>query len=174
MRRFMAQTLDWPQPIYIRLAKGFDPVVSSDEVPFQIGKAISMRPGDGRVTLIATGVLTTRALKAAELLATNGLEVEVLHMHTIKPLDDATVLDRARKGKLIVTAEEHSLIGGLGSAVCDLLAAEGVLTRQLRLALPDRFPDDYGSQDNLLERAALQPPQLAAQIQAAIAKFAIA
>ena len=174
MRRFMTQTLDWPQPIYIRLAKGFDPLVSSDDVPFQIGKAISMRPGDGRVVLIATGVVTTRALTAAELLAADGFEVEVLHMHTIKPLDDAAVLERARAAQLIVTAEEHSLIGGLGSAVCDLLAAEGALVRQLRLALPDHFPDDYGSQDNLLERAGLQPPQLAAHIRAAIAKFGIA
>ncbi len=174
MRRFMARTLDWPMPIYIRLAKGFDPVVSDETVPFEIGKSISMRPGDGRVTLISTGVLTTRALKAADQLAADGFEVEVLHMHTVKPLDDAAVLERARQGRLIVTAEEHSRIGGLGSAVCDLLAAEGVLVHQLRLALPDQFPDDYGSQDHLLERAGLQPTQLAEQIRSAISRFSLA
>jgi transketolase len=104
MRRFMSQTLDWPSPIYIRLAKGFDPVVSDENVPFEIGKAISMRPGDGRVTLIATGVMTTRALQAAQTRAEAGLEAEVLHMHTVKPLDAAATVDRGRRGKLAALA----------------------------------------------------------------------
>ena len=164
MRRFMTQTLDWPSPMYIRVAKGFDPVVSTDAVPFVIGKAISMRPGDGRVTMISTGVMSTRALQAATTLAESGLEVEVLHMHTVKPLDAAATIERGRSAKLIVTIEEHTVIGGLGSAVTDLLAESDVLVHQLRLGLPDAFVHDYGSQDHLLASVGLSPAKIAERV----------
>src|SRR5882724_11197663 len=90
MTRFMDQTLDWPGPIYIRLAKGYDPIVSRQELGFAIGKAIPMRLANGsakRALLVTTGVETTRALAAANTLAEDGIECTVLHMHTIKPLD---------------------------------------------------------------------------------------
>jgi transketolase len=164
MRRFMTQTLDWPQPIYIRLAKGFDPVVSSDAVPFQIGKAISMRPGDGRVLLITTGVMTTRALKAADVLAESGLQAEVLHMHTVKPLDRSALIERGLGARLIVTIEEHTVIGGLGSAVSDALAEADLLRHQLRLGLPDAFCHDYESQDHLLNSVGLSPAKIAERV----------
>jgi transketolase len=164
MRRFMTLTLDWPQPIYIRLAKGFDPVVSSDAVPFQIGKAISMRPGDGRVLLITTGVMTTRALKAADVLAESGLQAEVLHMHTVKPLDRSALIERGLGARLIVTIEEHTVIGGLGSAVSDALAEADLLRHQLRLGLPDAFFHDYESQDHLLNSVGLSPAKIAERV----------
>src|SRR5271170_8520604 len=90
MKRFMDQTLDWPGPIYIRLAKGFDPIVSRPELGFEIGKAIVMREavgGRSHVLLVTTGVATTRALAAADALAEDGIECTVMHMHTVKPLD---------------------------------------------------------------------------------------
>src|SRR5271155_3162102 len=108
MVRFMDQTLDWPGPIYIRLAKGFDPIVSRKELGFEIGKAIPMRvaaAGVNRVLLVATGVATTRALAAAELLATLGLECTVLHMHTVKPLDIAAVVHYSYDVRVVVTIE---------------------------------------------------------------------
>lgn len=168
--RVMEQTLDWPGPVYLRLAKGYDPIVSRPEAGFALGRGIVMRP-PGAVLLATTGIMTTRALAAADLLAAEGIAAGVLHLHTIKPLDEALVLELAPKVRLIVTAEEHSTIGGLGSAITDCLAAAGQSVPTLRLALPDAFPMDYGSQDHLLERAGLQPPQLAARIRAAFLSF---
>src|SRR5215475_13945955 len=124
MKRFMDQTLDWPGPIYIRLAKGYtDPVISRDELGFTIGKAIVMREAAGRdrVLLVGTGVATTRALQAATTLAAEGIECTVMHMHTVKPLDIEALLHHAASARLVVTVEEHTVVGGLGSAVIDAL-----------------------------------------------------
>src|SRR5260370_37845806 len=124
MIRFMDRTLDWPGPIYIRLAKGFAPIVSREELGFEIGKAIPMRlaaAGTSRVLLVSTGVATTRALAAAELMAAEGTECTVLHIHTIKPFDAEAVRRHAREVSLVVSVEEHTIIGGLGSAMTDAL-----------------------------------------------------
>ena len=166
MKRFMDQTLDWPGPIYIRLAKGFDPIVSSPEREFAIGKAIVMcesgsRRGD--VVLVSTGVATTRVLEAADMLAEDGLACTVLHMHTVKPLDADALLRYAGDAALVVTVEEHTLLGGLGSAVADLLLEHlpGAVPPLRRLGIPDVFAKNYGNQDDLMEIYGLQPPQIA-------------
>src|SRR5215470_10481420 len=103
MKRFMDVSLDWPGPIYIRLAKGGDPVVSRPENGFVIGKAIPMRrSSDSRpVVLMTTGVMTTEALKAAGKLGSEGLDCTVIHFHTIKPLDESAVLEAARGARLV-------------------------------------------------------------------------
>jgi transketolase len=165
MRRFMPQTLDWPGPIYIRLAKGFDPIVSRAELGFTIGKAIPMRvaaAARGHVLMVSTGVMTTRALEAAKTLAGKGIDCTVLHMHTIKPLDVEALLQHVRGASLVLTLEEHSVIGGLGSAVVDVLIERGgPLPAMRRLGIPDAFVEHYGSQDDLMELYGLQPPQIA-------------
>src|SRR6202049_503367 len=164
MKSLMACTLDWPGPIYIRLAKGGDPVVSRKENGFAIGKAIEMRRRRRRagVALLATGVMTTRCAEAAEELARNGIDASVLHVHTVKPLDAAAVLEQADGARLVVTVEEGVAIGGFGSAVTDLLVAKAGngLPPVLRLALPDAFPHKYGGQDDLLELYGLMPSQI--------------
>lgn len=169
MTRVVEATLDWPDPVYIRFAKGGDPVVSSAENGFTLGKAIAMRSGRD-VAIIATGVMTTRSLEAAKLLAEFGIEASVLHVHTIKPLDEGAVRDAATSAALVVTVEEHSRIGGLGSAVTDVLAEAGITTPQLRLAFPDAFVGTYGSQDSVLQAAGLQPPQIAQSAREALEK----
>ena len=123
MVRLMNCTLDWPNPIYIRLAKGGDPVVSRDENGFAIGKAIPMRRARSRraIVLLATGVMTTNCLAAADLLAKDGHDVSVVHFHTVKPLDEEAVLEFSRDAELVVTVEEGTMIGGFGSAVTDVL-----------------------------------------------------
>jgi transketolase len=166
MKRFMDQTLEWPGPIYIRLAKGYDPIVSRPELGFEIGKAILMREagrGGDRVLLVSTGVATTRALAAADLLAADGVPCSLLHVHTVKPFDSAAVLRHARGCKLVVTVEEHTLVGGLGSAVVDALAdgLPGAMPPVKRLGIPDAFAHKYGSQDQLMEIYGLQPPGIA-------------
>lgn len=168
MARLMAASLEWKGPIYIRVAKGGDPVVSREELGFAIGEAIPMRTGS-EVAILSTGVMTGRALAAAELLAGEGIDAGVLHLHTVKPLDEAAVLAWAGRARLLVTVEEHVLSGGLGSAVLELLADRlDRLPRLKRLGLPDAFPENYGSQDELLKHFGLQPAQIAAAVRDAL------
>ena len=152
MQRFMATTLDWPHPIYIRLGKGGEKVVSRAEHGFEIGKAITLRePGTG--LFITTGVMTQIALMAAEKLAEEQISCGVLHMHTVKPLDHAALGHWLPKVKGVVTVEEHTRIGGLGSAILEFCNDE--MPQQslkiARIGIPDRFARQYGSQDSLLE-----------------------
>ena len=167
MCRLMPATLDLPGPVYIRLAKGYDPVVSRPEHGFEIGKPILMRPL-GRYLLIATGVMTTRALRAAEILAGEGMECGVLHVHTLKPLDESAVVELARQVDGVVTVEEHTLVGGLGSAIAELMSSRlpGRARPLVRLGIPDVFPENYGSQDDLLAHFGLQPEAIAARVRA--------
>ena len=166
MRRFMATTPDHAGPIYIRLGKGGDKIVSRDADGFQIGKAILLRDAD-EVLIVATGVMVNRALAAAEMLSENGIGCGVLNMHTVKPLDTAQLLDLASKIRLVVTAEEHTLMGGLGSAVVEALADHPEVPHPaiLRLGIPDTFAAEYGSQDSLLETYGLQPDRVASRIE---------
>jgi transketolase len=151
MERFMSTTLDWPHPIYIRLAKGGDEVVSKPERGFQIGKAILMRE-PSKSLFISTGITTQIALAASEKLAEEGMEVGVLHMHTVKPLDQAQLKLLLPEMAAVVTAEEHTRIGGLGSALLefcnDNLPRHAQKIR--RVGLPDQFADQYGNQNTLL------------------------
>jgi transketolase len=165
MKRFMAASLDWKSPIYIRLAKGGDPIVSRPEYGFQIGKAIAMRRSAERnpVVLMTTGVMTTNGLAAADILAAAGIDVSVVHFHTIKPLDTAAILDHARAARLVVTIEEGIAIGGFGSGVTDVLV-DGLgpkMPYTKRIALPDSFCGNYGVQSDLFEIYGLSPHQIA-------------
>jgi transketolase len=172
MIRFMKQSVDWPFPIYIRLAKGGDPVVSREDRGFTIGKAIVMRQARSPrpVVLMATGVMTTNCMTAAERLAADGVEASVVHFHTVKPLDAAAVLQHAGEAGLIVTVEEGTMIGGFGSAVTDVLVAKmgQTLPRLIRLGLPDEFPHHYGSQNELWDHYGLMPAQIAAAAEKAM------
>jgi transketolase len=151
MRRLMPHTVDHPGPLYIRLAKGYDPVVSRADLPFEIGKAILMREGADAL-LVTTGVCLQLCLAAAEQLAAQGIEASVLHIHTVKPLDIGTLRECIDTAPVVVAVEEHSVIGGLGSAIAEVIA-EADLTvprRFRRVGLPDRFADRYGSQYSLM------------------------
>lgn len=163
MRRLVPETVDLPGPAYIRLGKGGDPVVTEGIEGFQVGRAYVMREG-ADLLLATTGILLKTALDAADLLAKEGVEACVLHLPTLKPLDEAALLARAAQVPAVLTLEEHSRIGGLGSAVAELLAEAGLprMPRFKRLALPDVYPDRYGSQASLLARYGLTAPDVAA------------
>jgi transketolase len=170
MRRFMPHTLDRPGPIYIRLAKGYDEVVSRESDGFEIGRAITLRE-PGEVLFVTTGVMAQRAFASVHMLEEDGIECGVLHMHTVKPLDAETLLKLAGKVKLVVTVEEHTLIGGLGGAVAELFTDHNWTAAQprlKRLGLPDRFLSNYGSQDFLLERCGLDPAGISATVRASL------
>ena len=165
MKRLMPQTLDWQGPIYIRLGKGGDPVVSRPELGFQIGKAILLREGADAL-IVSTGVTLQVALGAAQQLEAAGVRAGVLHLHTVKPLDQAAVLAQVGRVRALVTVEEHTTTGGLGSAVAEVLAEANLATppRFKRLGLPDAFPDKYGSQASLMARYGLTPEGVAAEV----------
>jgi transketolase len=158
MSRMMPLTVDYPAPIYIRLAKGGDPIVTSEQMGFEIGKAYLMREGRDAL-LISTGVVLKRNLDAAELLRGKGLDVAVLHVPTVKPLDTEAILEYASRVPVVVTAEEHTIIGGLGSAVAEVLAEASFSSSKSfkRIGIPDVFPDQYGSQDSLMARYDITP-----------------
>jgi transketolase len=168
--RLMEETIDWPGPIYIRLAKGGDAIVSKAEHGFRIGRAILMRP-PGEVLMVTTGIMLQRALAAADLLAADGIRAGILHMHTVKPLDVEALLQAIHGVRLVVSLEEHVPTGGLGSAVAETLIDQlgGGLPAMLRLSLPDRFMHNYGSQDSLLRKHGLAPNAIAAAITRAVA-----
>lgn len=170
MTRLMNATLNWPHPIYIRLGKGGEKVISSEHRGFTLGKAIDMIDdckAESDVLLIATGVATAQALEAAKTLAAEGTKCRLLHVHTIKPIDRDAILEASARTKLVVTVEEHSLIGGLGSAVLETLADAGqTLPRIKRLGIGDRFADHYGSQNKLMEVWGLMAPNIVSTIKA--------
>ena len=151
MRRLMIKTLDWPHPMYIRLAKGGDAIVSNDAYGFEIGKGILLKEAkDG--LFITTGVTTQIAIKAAEILQKKRIHCGVLHMHTIKPLDFEILRNCLTKVKGVVIAEEHNRAGGLGSAVLEFCNDEmpEQAIKISRMGIPDSFAEQYGSQNSLL------------------------
>ena len=162
MKRFMPKTLSWDGPIYIRLAKGRDRIVSSDSAPFEIGKAISMRQGSDAL-LVTTGITTQLGLDAAEKLSKeNGIEAAVLHVHTLKPFDVDKLVECAWEVRAVVTVEEHTLVGGLGSAVAEALMEAGMSGgfRFARLGFPDVFTDDFGSQNDIMNKYGISTENL--------------
>ena len=152
MTRLMPHTVEHDGPIYIRLGKGGDPIVTDERIPFEIGKAFPMRDGNDAL-IVSTGICLKYALSVSDTLKQEGVGVAVLHCPTVKPLDSEAILDFAAKARAIVTVEEHTIIGGLGSAVAELLAEADYTTpkRFKRVGIPDVFPNRYGSQDSLME-----------------------
>ena len=145
--------LDLPGPAYLRLGKASEPAVHEARPELVPGRAHLLQDGSD-VTLIATGGMLFAAREAArELAARHGLSVRLLSMHTLKPLDELSVVRAANETRVVVTCEEHSCIGGLGSAVADVLAAlPAPRARLVKFALPDRPSEVVGSQRYLLSR----------------------
>lgn len=138
-------------PAYLRLGRSGEPFVHEGPIAFQIGKAIQVADGDD-VTLIATGAMVHEAVQAADDLRRNGICARVLSMHTLKPLDEKAVISAMNETAAIVTVEEHSIIGGLGSAVAEVIAERSMHAIPLkRLALPSQFISTVGSQSYLKE-----------------------
>ena len=136
------QIADHAGPVYMRLPRGNVPLVLDEyDYKFELGKAKLVRDGKS-VLVISSGFMTMRALEAAKHLQLDGVDVAVLHVPTIKPLDDATILMEVKRlGRLVVVAENHSVVGGLGEAVAGLLMRSGVTTAFRQIALPDIFLD---------------------------------
>ena len=135
-------------PMYIRLGRDGDPLINAAAVVLQAGKAITLREGTD-VCLIATGNILGNALKAADELQKQGVSVRLISTPFVKPIDREAILSAAGATRAIFSIEEHSLIGGLGSAVAEVLAESGKPVPFRRLAIPDRFFKEVGSQEYL-------------------------
>ncbi len=140
------------RPTYLRLTRDASPVIFPETYEFEIGKAVLLRDGSD-LGIVSTGVQTIRALEAAERLAERGIETSLLHVPTIKPLDIDAIVQIAERTNLILSAEDHSIIGGLGGAVAEVLG-EHRPTRMKRVGIEDRFGES-GPNDALLEKYGL-------------------
>ncbi|WP_026408195.1 transketolase family protein [Actinomyces gerencseriae] len=145
-------------PVYLRVGKLPVPVVTDESTPFEIGRAVGLREG-GDVTLLTTGCMASETLRAAELLAAEGLEADVLHLHTIKPLDVEAVIASATRTGCVVTAEEHSVLNGLGSAVAEALG-ERLPVPLERVGTKDVFGVS-GTMDELFDHFGLRAADIA-------------
>lgn len=158
LRSAMFAMMATPGPVYLRLTRDPSPVIFPDDYQFAIGAGVLLRDG-GDVGLISTGVQTVRTLAAAELLAAAGIEASVLHLPTLKPLDVDAIVRVAERTGAIVTAEDHSIIGGLGGAVAETLA-EHHPTRLHRVGWQDTYGESAPN-DALLEKYGLTAHHIA-------------
>ena len=150
------------RPTYMRLAREKTPIFSTDDSPFEIGKAYVLREGHD-ATLVGTGTMTYQLLAAAEKLAHHGVHVEVIHAPTIKPFDSDTLLTSVRKTGRVVTAEEAQINGGLGGVVAEVLG-ENLPTPLKRIGMQDRFGES-GAPNELLDHFGLTGEKIAKTVQ---------
>ena len=149
---------DYPGPVYLRLGRSPVPVLTKESDLYLIGEAIVMRPGQD-VTIVACGVMVAHALQAAEQLAKDEIQARVIDLHTIKPLDRTTLVAAAKETGAVVTAEEHTVLGGLGGAVAELLAQTHPVPMRF-VGINDRFGTS-GDPADLLKAFHLMPEDIA-------------
>ena len=137
LRQMIPALLDLDGPVYLRYDRAVAPCFYGDDYRYQLGRADILRKGSD-VTLISSGIMLTQCLEAAQILKENGIEARVLNMHTIKPIDQEAIIQAARETRGIITVENHNIIGGLGSAVAEVLA-ENYPAPMRRIGIRDRF-----------------------------------
>jgi transketolase len=137
--KLLPQVAEWPGPVFFRLNRNEVPVIFDESYSPRIGEAITLRSGND-VTLIGTGIMVSRCLEAASELAEQGIDARVLEVHTVKPLDVGGVVQAARETGALVTAEEHSIVGGLGAAVAEAVT-DNYPVPVKRVGIADRFAE---------------------------------
>ena len=152
-KKALRQIASLEGPVYMRLARIPFPVITQDAQPFEIGKANILRRGKD-VSIIACGLMVSEALKAGDMLSRENIEAEVINMHTLKPLDEETIIQSARSAGAIVTAEEHQMYGGLGSAVAEVLGKNYPVPLEM-VAVRDAFGES-GEPEELLRKYQLK------------------
>ena len=150
-------------PVYLRLSGSLNtPIVYKEDYELKIGQAITLKEGED-IAIFATGLMVSNALKAAELLLEKGITASVVDVHTIKPIDKDTILKNCGKN-LLVSVEEHNVVGGLGTAIADVLSEQRNSAPLLKLGVQDHFMP-VGDYNYLVEQAGLTPEQIAASIE---------
>jgi len=158
VRKSLSALLAYDGPAYLRLTRDPCPVILTEEYRFVIGRAVVLREGND-IALIGTGQQSQRCLEAAELLAKEGIQAHVLHVPTLKPLDEEAIVRAAARTGLVVTAEEHTIVGGLGGAVAEVLSEQYPIPMK-RVGLRDIFGES-GPNEALLEKYGLTPKHVA-------------
>lgn len=157
-RHVVRAIADHPGPVYLRLKRGEIPLIFDDGHRFEIGKAqvLTESAGDvcGTVCIIAAGMMIPAALAAAKTLIEHGLSATVINSPTIKPLDAGTIVGAARQSRIVITAENHTIVGGLGSAVAEAMAEAGLAVPLRRIGIADRFAES-GSREFLFQKYGL-------------------
>ncbi|MEQ8666529.1 MAG: transketolase C-terminal domain-containing protein [Rhodospirillales bacterium] len=159
---------DLAGPVYIRLGKNGEPDLGTGDHPFEIGRPTLMRGGDDAV-IIASGAILSVAIDAAAKLGDDRISCSVVNLHSVKPIDAGTLLDWIGDKRAIVTLEEHSIIGGTGSAVAEIVAEAGLGVPLKRLGIRDRFTFEVGSREWLLNRHGLDAQSVADAVKSLIA-----
>lgn len=165
MKALMRASLNYESPLYIRLGRSVDPVIHSENIDFQIGKALCLKEGEDAV-LFATGTMVKDALKVCEILKERNLNITLYDMHTIKPIDEEAIILSAESHKALFTLEEHSIIGGLGDAVLRVLSKyERKNDLKFRaFGVKDEFAPLTGTRDYLNHLAGIDPESVADSI----------
>ena len=158
LRQAMKAIAEYDGPVYLRIARSEVPTIFKDDYQFQLGKAVTLRKGDD-ITLIGTGVMTAKCLKASKILLQERIEARVINIHTIKPIDEKAIIKAAKETGAIVTAENHSIIGGLGSAVSEVLTDNFPVFLK-RVGINDSFGSS-GKLDDLYKKYKLTPIDIA-------------
>lgn len=168
VRGALAAALNYSHPVYIRIGKKGEPVVHETEIDFQIGQALSVREGTD-VCLLSAGNMLPTALETADLLAQENLSARVVSFHTLKPLDEAMLAEAFQDFELVVTVEEHSVLGGLGGSVAEWLADHSpARARLIRCGTADEFLHETAEQDEARAHYGLTAVAMAARIQQAL------
>lgn len=154
------QALKIKGPVYIRLGKAGEPVIHNAKAKFEVGRGIIVTDGKD-LTIIATSTMLYRAFEVSKVLTQKGFSVRVVSMHTIKPFDSDIVISSAKKTRAIFSLEEHSIVGGLGSAVSEVLAENSINTKFKRLGVSDRFTKAIGNQEFMRKANNLSVDQIA-------------
>lgn len=160
--------LELDGPVYIRIGRIEAPTLYDEDYKFELGKIVVMRPG-ADVTLAAAGTMVGVALEAAKLLAKDGIDARVLNVHTLKPLDEGAILAAARETAGIVTVEEHNIIGGLGSAVAEVVSAAGG-GPVVRVGVADVFGQSSNCYEELLAAYGLTPENVRSKARSLLQK----
>jgi transketolase len=163
--KLLPQVADWPGPVYFRLNRNEVPSFSGEGYEPRIGKAVTLRSGPD-VTLIGMGIAVNMCLQAAAALQERGVHAKVLEMHTVKPLDEEEIIRSAHDTGALVTAEEHSIIGGLGGAVSET-TSKACPVPVIRVGIPDRFAES-GPYEDLLRRYGLSVASITEAAMAAL------
>jgi len=162
MKKLMIESVSWPHPIYIRLGRGGEEVVTADNYQFKIGESTILK-SLSKAVFITSGTMAQKALKASKILKEkDNIDVGVLHMHTIQPFDKESIRSLIPDVELIVTVEEHILSGGLGTSVIEFLSDNNFLSKikVIRVGLENKFVTKYGSQDELHDHFGLSVENL--------------
>jgi len=167
VRKATLAAASYPGPVYIRFGREPVPVITDASSPFEIGKAVRLRDG-GDVAIIACGAMVYQAMRAAKELARLGIEASVLNLHTIKPIDRDAVLSAARECRCVVTAEEHQISGGMGSAVAEVLASGCPVPVEF-VGIRDCFGES-GQPDELMEKYGLVARDIISAAQSAVSR----